>query len=803
LFFGRDDLLSQLHDGFWAATSTYRGRIQVLSGLGGVGKTQVAFEYAHRHQREYKHVLSVNADTQESLDSGLDRIAKALGLKQSGTETSGAEEALTWLRRNGDWLLIADNADNPLLLAQCIQSLQGGHVLVTSRANAFDILGVAQPLVVRPLGIDEATQFLLFRTGRRSQPLEEAIAARDIASELDGLPLALEQAAAYIVSKQVSFAHYLTAFLAQRLKLIERAKPLTGEYHFTVATTWTLNLISIAEISPAAADVIHLSAILYPDDVPFELFVLGRSSLGARIELALANVDDDPTVVDELLEPLVRYSLIYKDAARYQFSVHRLVQEVIRNELGDRRLRVKRRRLMQAMAIVFPPAALETWFRCARMLRHAISLVSSATDSDLNCAAAGTVLHRAAHYLEEQGHYLLSLSVYQKAVEIRQAVLGEHDAELGSSVNNLGLAYHRLGKYGMAEPLLRRALSIRENALGPSHPDVAQTLSNLAIVEKELGRLPDAANDLERARQILEAAGEKFEVDLAFVLNNMAAQEHQLGNGKMAEELVLKVLSIRERHLGPAHPQVAASVRDLAVLTGARKDFKAAGSLIQRALRIEASTTGEWHPSYAATLNLLGANFLELGELDKAEAAFRQAINIYDNRNGGMNSPGSFPVLINLCDVFARRGENDKAIACLIDTVAWCESALGYDHIDVGTALNNLGYHFTCGGYQDDARESYRRCVAIRKKVLGDSHPDVAVVIGNLAVLAALNKEYDEARELFAEADLILQRSGIPVEDAEYQLFLRHYLRFIDSTETGIDRSLIADRLVGMKRDPG
>ncbi len=204
--------------------------------------------------------------------------------------------------------------------------------MITSRATVFDSFGLVTPLALGVLSPEEALTFLLTRTGRPHPDQAEHHAAELLAEALGYLPLALEQSSAYILAKHAPFQTYLTSYRSQRLALLNKSRPKLGEYPATVATTWTLNIREV-EHTPGALDLLRLSSFLSPDQIPLELIGQGATHLGNSLSEVLASVEEDPLVLHELLEPLARYSLIQADVDTQTYSIHRLVQEVVKDNM--------------------------------------------------------------------------------------------------------------------------------------------------------------------------------------------------------------------------------------------------------------------------------------------------------------------------------------------------------------------------------------------------------------------------------------------------------------------------------------
>ncbi len=321
------------------------------------------------------------------------------------------DSVLRWLETSTDWLIVFDNADTPDFLHPIIVGNSRGHYLLTTRQSALDSIGVASPMQIGVMSKEDAIHFLLTRTNRPNTKGEELSAADQIAEELGRLPLALEQAASYILSRKTSFVGYLISYRTRRLELLAKSRPVTGDYASTVSTTWSLNFEAVRAELAASAELLEYVAFLDPDDIPFELIAKGAKLMGGEIASFLKEfyVDHDEltnprprfnsTLIDDLLYPLIRYSLIDKFPEVGTFSIHRLVQEVIKADLNEGRAVERRATLINVLADAFPIVDFEAWQQCSRLLLHVMTLVAAAQTSELKTVHGGDLLHRTAHYL--------------------------------------------------------------------------------------------------------------------------------------------------------------------------------------------------------------------------------------------------------------------------------------------------------------------------------------------------------------------------------------------------------------------
>jgi hypothetical protein len=328
-FTGRDLLLTDVHARLTAAELAVR-RV-VLTGLGGVGKTQVAVEYAYRQRADYDLVWWVRAEQSATMLgdyaalAGQFPIVGDLKLAKDAPQEVAVAAVRAWLERHHRWLLLFDNADEPQAVAELLPRSGTGHVLVTSRAETV-WEHLASPLPVEVLAPADAAGFLVARSS--DQGPGAATAATTLAHTLGGLPLALEQAGAYVAAtRTVTLAGYGELFATRALELLRRGQPL--DYQHTVATTWSLALQRLKDSEPAAVGLVTLAAFLAPDDLPQPLLTAHHDELPEP----LASCVSDPLALADIVVALRRYSLIR--VVGDGLFIHRLLQTVVRAGLDD------------------------------------------------------------------------------------------------------------------------------------------------------------------------------------------------------------------------------------------------------------------------------------------------------------------------------------------------------------------------------------------------------------------------------------------------------------------------------------
>jgi tetratricopeptide (TPR) repeat protein len=633
-FTGREEILSGLRDDFQK-----KGK-QALSGLGGVGKTQIAVEYAYRHKDEYSAVLWTFADTEQSVRAGFGVMAVLLDLpEKDATEQSKVTEAVRrWLEQNEGWLLVLDNADDPGMVKQFLPQQGKGHILLTSRAHAFHTVGILSPREVNVLAPDEAREFLLRRTGRDANA--KSPEADALAKDLGYLPLALEQAAAYVAEIGAGFGNYLAGFRTQGLKLLEKQGPVIGNDELaqpkrTVATAWALNFANVEKNSPASAELLRLSAFLAPDAIPLELLERGVEELSKNLSAKMAEAGDNPLALDELLSPLLRYSLVRRNEETRSYSIHPMVQEVVRDGMSKKEQKEWAEWAVRAVNAAFPdPEKFENWPGCDRLLAHALACAGFIDSFSMESAQEGLLLNQAGYYSEERAEYAQAELLFGRALDITEKVRGSEHLETTIRLNNLAGLYNSLGRHSEAEPLYRRALDIREKILGPNDPYVATSLNNLAELYREQGRYNDAEPLYRRALEIFEKALGPEHPHTAISLSNLAGLLEVQGKQAEAETLYRLVRGIIKKTLGEEHPDYAQSLSNLAQLLEKQERHEEAKPLFLQALGIFEKAIGPEHPITAICLNNLAEMHRAQGHYKEAELLYQHALQILEKALG-------------------------------------------------------------------------------------------------------------------------------------------------------------------------
>ena len=631
LFTGREDLLARLAEALQPGEAVALSPTQAISGLGGVGKTQLAVEYAYRHKQDYQAVLWTRAESRDALLTGYAQIARVLDLPQKDEPDQRVivQAVLTWLRSESRWLLILDNADDLSILREVLPFPAAGHLLITTRDQAPGRL--AARLEVATLEQDVGALLLLRRAGllapadplETAQPADLAL-ARTISEELGGLPLALDQAGAYIEETACGLEGYQRLYHTRRAELLKRRGGLGDDHPEPVATTWSLSFEQVEQRNPAAAELLRLCAFLAPDAIPEELLSAGAHELGDM----LAPVAADAYQLDQAIAALRAYSLLTRDPGVRTLTVHRLVQAVLRDTLPADIQEQWMQRAVQAVSATFPEVEFATWPACERLLPHALLCTAWIEQVFIQSSQAASLLNQAAYYLYDRARYGEAEPLYQRALVIYEQQLGPDHPDTATILNNLAALYDAQGKYEQAEPLYQRALAIDTRVYGSEHLEVVTNLNNLAELYRAQGKYELAEPLYQRALELREQQLGPDHSKTALILNNLALLYDAQDKYELAEQLYQRVLVIYEQQLGPDHPDTAISLNNLAALYDAQGKYEQAESLYQRALAICEQQLGPDHPNTAIGLNNLALMYSAQGKYEQAEPLYQRALAI-------------------------------------------------------------------------------------------------------------------------------------------------------------------------------
>ncbi|GAA4057911.1 FxSxx-COOH system tetratricopeptide repeat protein [Streptomyces shaanxiensis] len=803
-FTGRDALLDLLDRRLREGTTTVLP--EAIHGMGGVGKTQLAIEYAYRHQSEYDVVWWIPAERPGQIGQALVELAQRLGLVTS-TEANIAGPAVREALREGRpyarWLLIFDNADSPEQVRHYFPQGGDGHILVTSRNRRWGQVG--RSLEVDVFSREESKELL-----GRSGPTMEDHEADALAEALGDLPLALEQAAAWRAETGMPTSEYLRLFENKRMELLEVSPP--PDYQLPVAAAWNVSLDHLETRSPAALRLLQLCSYFAPDPISRSVFSgLGNSSIYPELDAAL----NDPMKLARAIREVNRYSLARIDHRTNSIEMHRLVQLVLNNRMTPEEQQRMREGAHTLLAAADPksPGDPASWPRYAELYSHAIA--SEAIKSDQPWVRQ--LVRNVAEYLFWWGDQDVSVDFSEAAREAWLTIFGEEDQQTLLMGQWLCFTYWAVGRFDDAARLVSHLREVYERTAPAegedTREDALDALQLEAAVRRVEGRFAIGA---ELDRIAYERARTAFGEDDPTTLNithNLGVSLRLVGDFRQALELDQRTLALKVRLFGrddrrTLHTQhnVAIDMRETGDYVGARapqdsvldsyrnvfgpenpftievmrqlsESCAKAGDharSLELAIEAHAETVrryGETHPQSLAAVLTLSVALRQNGDLqaarDQGVKACEGYRRVYDAQHPHVLAADvDLAVTLRLLGMPEEaRSLDDAALGCLADR-------LGAHHPLTAICAVNLASDMAALGRHDEARRRGEETLALCRAAFGEDHPTSLACAGNLSMDlvadgaeeegAALRADTLERMERVLDAPLMRARSDTP-----------------------------------------
>jgi hypothetical protein len=669
---GREELLAHL-DARLSAGNGAGPRVVALCGLGGVGKTSVALEYAHRHLARLGMVWQFHAEDPMVLEAGFGDLAVQLGVRvllDTGDPVVQVHAALA--ARPAGWLLIFDNAPGPGALQRVLPPAGRGQVLITSQNPHWPGQAVEVPV----LGQAAAAAFLLTRTGSADQG-----AAGELAAELGRLPLALEQAGAYMQSAGRSIAGYLDLFLQRRADLLARGE--IALYDKQVATTWELAFAEVDQGGPAAG-LLRFAACCAAEDIPLHLLL--RPGLDAEFDpqvvpLLMPLLGDDLTR-DDAVAGLRRYSLI---SAPHDglVSVHRLVQAITLDKMPADLAVAWRQATAAVIEAALPedPENPAAWPVLAALLPHAQAALTPASYG----------IGKIVTYLRAIGNNAAALVLQRQILDTCEADLGVEDprtltarASLATLTAEAGYPPAALGQFAELVPVMKRVL-------GEEHPATLIARSNLARLTGDMGDPAAALGQFAELVPVMKRVlGEEHPATLD-ARSNLARLTGDMGDPAAALSQFAELLSIRKQILGDEHPATLTTRASLAYWTGAAGNPVAARDQYAAELLVRERVLGEEHPAALTARSNLARWTGEAGNPAAAREQYAALLPVWE-RVCGTEHPRTLADRASLAHWSGVAGDLAAARDQYAGLLPVLERVLGSGHPNTLTARCSLAY---------------------------------------------------------------------------------------------------------------
>lgn len=742
LFTGREELLKRLH------TLLDANRTVALKGMGGIGKTQIAIEYAcrSREQGRYTHTLWINAADEARMIASFLDIANKLfpsALYQETDQRTIVESVKDWLERCKDrWLLIFDNADDvmgaEMQVQQYFPHTGNGNIILTTRDQAVGSL--ATPIKVETMSLLEGTHLLLRRAQRFENVSDDGIKqAGTIVVALDHFPLALDQAGAYLEETGCSFAGYLDLYRQHRqLILAQRGRHVTS-YPDSVANTWSLSFQKVGDDNPAAAELLKLCAFLAPDFIPEELVTAGAAHWPGDLQKAATN----SFAFDQMIGDLYRFSLIKRFEDDRALSIHLLVQAVQQDRMSKEEKQQWAERVVSGVRTALPPAQPERWPDWKRMMPQIQLCARHIKDYKMHWSAAIDLLGETGLFLVKHAQYQEANTWYRNYLDMLQESHHPDSLLLHAMVLiNLGNVYSETAGYPEAEQRYQESLHIFTREKELDRREFARLLNNMAILSKVQNRPQESEERYIRSLTLqlgsCVSSRETKKKPSTLDSQDIATLSSVLNKSPARIQRYLRCLF----HKQTAPCPFALVLNNLAVLFAEQfhQRYEAAQSLLNLSLYLQKqhlehdSADEEYdprqqHSDYALSLHNLANLYTVWGSNpEEGQHYYEEALSLYreseerlTERYYDIDHPDLAYPLLGQGILHFEQGRYEEAEECYQRSRAIWEKLLLY-HPQVGYAYYNLANLYVRWKGPAAAKEYYQKSLATWKDYLGTDH---------------------------------------------------------------------------------
>ncbi|MFC1405968.1 MULTISPECIES: FxSxx-COOH system tetratricopeptide repeat protein [Streptacidiphilus] len=738
-FTGRSAILDRLRDQLRGGNpAVVLPTPTTLYGLGGVGKTQVALEYAHRFMADYDLVWWVDAEQPDQVMLSLAELAVKLDLRPGDNAAEAAEaarEALWQSSKVGRWLLIFDNADRPSEIAGFLPG-GPGHVLITSRNQAWT--GQAEPLPVDVFTRQESVEHLR----RRNTGMSRADADR-VAEAVGDLPLAVEIAAAWLETTGTPVSSYIAELQGEAVRALTTTQQEVPDYPRRFSATWNVSIARLREQSPAANRLLQLCAYFSAEPIAISLIYNDQMM---RSLVALDPDLQESVMLGKVVQAITRYGLAKVDSNSRTFQMHRMVQAVIRSELTTEQQETTMHEVHQILAGA-RPGSLDiddwaSWPDFERIWPHlGPSLAQDCDESEVR-----QLLIDRVRYLWKRGELEVAQELGHRLEDAWTAKHGPDDRQTLLLRFQLANVVRSQGRFGEALELDQSTWDRQRRLLGPDHLHSLMTAGSLAGDLRALGRFREAMElDMETYAKLRDTYGELSNRTL-LTANNLALDYRFTGDYEAARQLDQETYDKRDAVLGSTHQDTLASKAALAEDLRALGDYEGSVQLLeefQEAYR-EVPVTDlpklRYAKSYAVALR-------RVGRLGEARQLTRDTYGQYLERYGAV-APDTLACALNLAADYSAAGDKEAARDFAAEVHQGYRESLGSEHPYTLACANNVGIYLRDSGQLAEATALGESTLASMQRVLGPEHPFTLSVMVNLANCYGDIGDLDRAEDL-------------------------------------------------------
>ncbi|KAK3360388.1 hypothetical protein B0T25DRAFT_129221 [Lasiosphaeria hispida] len=753
-----------------------------LVGIGGVGKSQLVIEFAHRIAAGQPDtwVFWVHAGTQARVEEGFRTIADAIKLPgRNQPKVDIPQLVYSWLsnERNGRWIMILDSADDGDVfcnansapgptsgdtrdrrsLATYLPQSRNGSIIVTTRNNglAVRLTGRRQNMIeVGPMAQVDALTLLERKLGS----LPDTTVATDLVQALDLVPLAISQAAAYIQARapRSSPEKYLAEFRDSERK---RSRLLgydggdlrrDGGASNAILTTWAISFDHIHSKRQSAADLLSLMSFFDRQGIPGWALKPSRAAEdttqarcpdeageqepddGSTTDSNNSTNDDIDSGFEDDVAMLRDYCLITVDEEGGEFEMHGLVQLSTRKWLeATGKQETFKQQCIKQMAVSFPTGKYENWATCRSLFAHA-QVALGYRPSEETVETWATLLYNGGWYAWLQGRYDIAHQMAGKSRKAREKRLGKEDVVTLNSMSLLALIRKDQGRWEEAEKLEVQVMETSKTKLGADHPDTLTSMANLASTFWNQGRWGEAEKLFV---QVMETRKTKLGADHPNTLTsmaNLASTFWNQGRWGEAEKLFVQVMETSKTKLGADHPDTLTSMANLASTYRNQGRWEEAEKLEVQVMETSKTKLGADHPNTLTSMANLASTFWNQGRWGEAEKLEVQVMETSKTKLGA-DHPDTLTSMANLASTYRNQGRWEEAEKLFVQVMETRKTKLGANHPNTLTSMANLAFTWKGQGRRVDALTLMEDCAQARRRVLGEEHPHT---LSSLAAVA-------------------------------------------------------------------
>ncbi|KAL8364903.1 hypothetical protein RB595_003946 [Gaeumannomyces hyphopodioides] len=771
-FVNRGDILDQLRQ----RCSEPAGRM-ALVGLGGIGKSQLAIEFAYRTAEETpnKWIFWIHAGTQARVEEGFQAIADVVKLPgRNQPKADVLQLVYGWLsnEQNGRWTIILDSADDGGVfyatndgrkgkpLANYLPQSRNGSIVVTTRNRdlACRLTGSYKNIInIEPMVLADALLLLKKKLG----PLPDTDIAKALVQALDLVPLAISQAAAYIQARSPlsSVGEYLAEFHKGERKRTRLLGYDAGDLRRdggasnAILTTWQISFEHIRSKRSSAADLLALISFFDRQGIALSLLKPintesiqqnSGSESGSSSDEADDGFKDDVAILRD-------FCLVSTSENASALEMHGLVQLSMRQWLEADGLQDKfRRQFVERMAAAFPTGDYSNWATCQQLFAHVEAAIDCRPTKEGTQELWAGLMYRGGWYALEQGRYRAAERMAGKAKRSREKQLGESDEKTLASTALYAETFRHQGRWEEAEKLQVEVMETRKTKLGVDHPDTLTSMANLASTYGNQGRWQEAEK-LEV--EVMETSKTKLGVDHPNTLtsmNNLALTYGNQGRWEEAEKLQVEVMETSKIKLGVDHPDTLASMANLATTYGNQGRWQKAEKLEVEVMETRKTKLGVNHPSTLRSMNNLALTFWNQGRWEEAEKLFVEVTETSKTKLG-VDHPDTLTSMANLATTYGNQGRWQEAEKLKVEVMETSKTKLGVNHPSTLRSMNNLALTYGNQGRWEEAEKLQVEVMETSKTKLGVDHPDTLTSINNLALTYGNQGRWEEAEKLNVE----------------------------------------------------